>query len=268
MRPPPFQGQPQHLRDRRAKRLDVARYDQTAACERDHFAASRVVCHDDRRAAEERFERDETEDLMLRWIDEHVGTRQKFETIATGHQSGEDDATLNAEVTCKGAGGMTAAHVVAGDDQRRLRRVERGEGTHQRRHPFARCEFSEIRHERAALHTRSRAEPFSTDRRLELLERKRVRHDGDALRRNPCRRKLLALRTRHCYHSGRAAHNVTEDRVERTLGRAVPLQIWCRAVRGNYVGDPALLSGGGRQSLQAGFDTHAGARHRTSWRAA
>ena len=63
----------------------------------DHLAASAIVADDDRRAAQQRLERHQAEDLIARWVDDHVRGCERVETLDSSEQARPQDPSPELE---------------------------------------------------------------------------------------------------------------------------------------------------------------------------
>jgi hypothetical protein len=101
--------------------------DLSASDHPDHLAAAGVVGDDHRGAAQERLNRDEPEDLVLRGIGHDVCVGESGEPVPSREESGEHGATVHSELLREPTEGPTMPHVVPGDHQPDVRRLQRRE---------------------------------------------------------------------------------------------------------------------------------------------
>ena len=215
--------------------------------------------------AEQRFERHEPEDFVLRRIDEHVGVGERLEPVAAAQQAGEDRASIEAERAHETRAWPSGPHVVAGDHQPRVGRRSCRERAHEHVDTLARRQLAEKHHERRAVRGRCGGETRRAPRDCENSSRSTgfgmSRMAGSATP-SACNCCCSACGDRqHARGAGEDA--VTDDDVEDALGQPASLDprrgsIGCEHVR--YAGAPQMVT---RQSRREGSGTHGDGRRRT-----
>ena len=135
----------EHRLDRDRERIDVVDgNDLSTAYRPDELTGAAVVADDDRRPAEQGFERHEAEDFVAGWVDDHVRCGERVETVATLEEADVHRACVALQDVSRQPG----SHVASGDDEPRIAVANLFERSQRHVRALAWRQFGEQQHHR------------------------------------------------------------------------------------------------------------------------